>query len=371
MLKKMALLYGVYIALIIAVVFIFAFILIGSSDSSEDMSAGYNLPSFVTEEMMKAFFKTQKEQGIPVSSGVAQLISESGFGTYGPGGESGQGLSQLAYDYKNLFGIKYSDSDQFAAGSTDMTTGEDTGNGDNVTIVAGFSVYKDYASCIEQRAWMLHHEPYKSKVESYLNKNDGKYTKADAQGFISGIREAGWATDISYVEKCIQHMDTYNLYVFDNMTYEEYLQGRGGAGAAYDGTVTEEMKRIADIARNNKGNYPCTPDMCGAWVTGVYQAANASVIPYGDGIDMWESYKSTGATTTENIPPGAIVCGSGYGPMGAQFGHVGIYLGDGLLANNRGYFSIETIEEWSAWQTATCRGYTGWIGWVYPPGLPQ
>lgn len=39
---------------------------------------------------------------------------------------------------------------------------------------------------------------------------------------MNGIRAAGWATDSSYVEKCVQHMDNYNLYRFDNMTYEEY-----------------------------------------------------------------------------------------------------------------------------------------------------
>ena len=68
----------------------------------------------------------------------------------------------------------------------------------------------------------------------------------------------------------------------------------------------------------------------------------------------------------ENIPPGAIVCGSGYGSMGSIYGHVGIYLGNGMVANNRGYFSVESLEEWCSWQTATCQGHTGWIGLGVP-----
>ena len=49
---------------------------------------------------------------------------------------------------------------------------------------------------------------------------------------------------------------------------------------------------------------------------------------------------------------------------------VGIYLGNGMVANNRGYFSVESLEEWCSWQTATCQGHQGWIGWVFPGGVP-
>ena len=74
---------------------------------------------------MEAFFAVQEESGIPVSTGVAQVIAESGFGLYGPGGDNGQGLSQLAYEYKNLFGIKYFSGDQYAIGGVDLSTGEE------------------------------------------------------------------------------------------------------------------------------------------------------------------------------------------------------------------------------------------------------
>lgn len=357
-----------------AIVFLFllffvAAVLTGNLDGEKDSpGAGYQLPGFVTQDMMQAFFEVQETEGIPVSSGLAQLIAESGFGRYGPGGENGQGMSQLAYDYKNLFGIKYFDGDENASGAVDMTTGEETSGGD-ITITAGFSVYPNYAACIRQRGWMLTRSPYIEHVEEHLNENNGKYTKKDAQEFIAGVRAAGWATDTSYVEKCIQYMDQYNLYQFDNMTYQEYLSGTG-TGGSYGGTVTELMEQLAEHARNNDGTYPCTPDMCAAWVTGIYKQVGAPVIPYGNAIDMWNVYQSTGSTDTKNIPPGAIVCGSGSGYMGSLYGHVGIYLGDGLIAHNAGYHSIQTIEEWSAWQTATCQGHTGWIGWVFPGGVP-
>lgn len=359
---------SVSIAALVPLLIVTVFIAVLLAIAQQDAAAGYGLPKFITSDMMEAFFEVQEETGVPVSSGIAQVITESGFGLYGPYGGSGEGLSQLAYDYKNLFGIKYFPGDRYAAGAVDMTTGEQTEAGEDYMVLAGFSVYPDYASCIRQRAWMLSKEPYAGKVEGYLNPCDGTYTKEQAAGFMDGIRQAGWATDISYVETCVKHMDRYDLYRFDNMTFEEYQSGAGGGD--YDGNVTPTMQRIAEGAEKNLSLYPCTPDMCAAWVTGVYQAAGAQTIPWGNAIDMWNTYKGTGSVSMENIPPGAIVCGSGSGYMGALYGHVGIYIGNGMVANNVGHHSIETLENWCSWQTADCQGHVGWIGWVYPGGIP-
>lgn len=359
---------SVLIVALIPLLIVIVFIAVLLAIAQQEAAAGYGLPKFITSDMMEAFFEVQEETGIPVSSGIAQVITESGFGLYGPYGGSGEGLSQLAYDHKNLFGIKYFPGDQYAAGSVDMTTGEQTEAGEDYTVLAGFSVYPDYASCIRQRAWMLSREPYASRVGEYLNPCDGTYTKDQAVGFVNGIRQAGWATDISYVETCVKHMNRYNLYRFDNMTFEEYQSGAGGG--EYDGNVTPTMQRIAEGAEKNLSLYPCTPDMCAAWVTGVYQAAGAQTIPWGNAIDMWNTYKGTGSVSMENIPPGAIVCGSGSGYMGSLYGHVGIYIGNGMVANNVGHHSIETLEDWCSWQTADCQGHVGWIGWVYPGGIP-
>lgn len=366
-----ALLSVVAVVILIALVVVsLAVILFSAVQQQSSNAAGYNLPGFITEEMMEAFFETQEENGIPVSTGIAQMIGESGFGLYGPGGESGQGMSKLAYDYKNLFGIKYFSEDSYATGFVSMVTGEETAGGESYEIVDDFSVYDNYADCIRQRAWMLSREPYASFVAPYLNPNDGSYTEQDAHGFLEGIRAGGWATSHSYIENCISLMDQYNLYQFDNMTWEQYQAGITASGGTYDGTVTPLMQTIADVARNNQGTIGTEPNMCAAWVTGVYQAAGASVVPWGDAIDMWNTYQLTGSTSMENIPPGAIVCGSGSGSMGAIYGHVGIYIGDGLVANNKNGFEIETLSEWCSWQDAMCQGHVGWIGWIFPGGVP-
>lgn len=52
----------------------------------------------------------------------------------------------------------------------------------------------------------------------------------NASTLLTAIREAGWATDTSYVTKCVTHMQTYNLYQFDNMTWEDYQNGQASSG---------------------------------------------------------------------------------------------------------------------------------------------
>lgn len=130
--------------------------------------------------------------------------------------------------------------------------------------------------------------------------------------------------------------------------------------------VTDNQKKVARIAKNNQGTYPCTANYCAAWVSGVYAAAGLGY-PGGDAIDFWLQWKNSGSTSIDNIPVGAVVVGSGSGSyMGNRYGHVGVYIGDGKVADNVGYHRIISIEDWAKSQVGYCRGYHGYIGWVWP-----
>ena len=189
-------------------------------------AAGKGLPEFITDEMVVALFETQTRYGIPVSTGLAMIIAEGGFGNYGPGGEEGRGLSLLSYEHHNLFGIKYWNGMMYATGSVNMLTGEQMECGETYVYDGNFAVFDSYRDAVFKRGWMLMRSPYFEHIEMHLNPRDGTYTIEQANAFMYGIRAGGWATDLEYVEKNIHHMVTFDLYRFDNMTFYEFWYGR-------------------------------------------------------------------------------------------------------------------------------------------------
>ncbi len=164
------------------------------------------LPGFITQEMLVGALKCQDETGYPASVTIAQIIQESGFGKYGPDGDKRQGLSYLAYQYNNLFGIKGSGT----AGSVAMNTGEQRLDGSRYSITAGFRVYNTYTECIEDRTSLLD-RVYK----------DLTFGVKDANTFAMKIGRR-WATSLSYGQNLIRQMNRYDLYRLDAMTLDEF-----------------------------------------------------------------------------------------------------------------------------------------------------
>lgn len=167
-----------------------------------------NIPSFITQEMIIAALKCQDETGFPASVTIAQIIQESGFGKYGPGGDDRQGLSYLAFQYCNLFGIKGTGP----AGSVNMKTGEQAASGEYYSINAGFRVYNTYTECIEDRTDIL------KRVYKDLTKG-----VTDANTFAMKIGSR-WATSHTYGQNLITQMKRYDLYRLDEMTLQDFSQ---------------------------------------------------------------------------------------------------------------------------------------------------
>lgn len=325
-----------------------------SNGSGKYGSSNYDrtgLPDIISDEMFKAVMETRDEYDVPASVTFAQIIVES-RGKY-------NGLSYLAYQYYNLFGIKGSGT----AGSVNMDTGEHYG-GQDVVISAGFRAYYSHTESIIDHAQLLASPLYTSRSGGL----DWR-TKSGAQAYARAIGGL-YATSPVYSESLVREMDTYDLYRFDTMTEQAAKNSGGGTGGASSyADAGPEARKVADLARSNGGTRPCTLNYCAAWVSGIFEAAGQGYI-YGNAIDFWNNWSSSGSTSMDNIPVGAVVVGSGYGSAGAIYGHVGIYLGDGMVASNIGYLEIATLEQHLSWQTAVCQGHQGWVGWVWANGKP-
>ncbi|MDE6952806.1 MAG: C40 family peptidase [Erysipelotrichales bacterium] len=191
----------------VLIVLIFVFMLVDGSSSTDNNATVLGLPECVKEEMVIASLECQEKYKHPASVTLAQIIQESS-GKY-------EGLSGLAYTYHNLFGIK---ADKNWTGKTCMlATQEEDSSGNVSQIKAKFRAYDSYTESIEDRSKLLN-----------SSSNYPVEGVRDAREFANCLKK--WATDIDYTATLIDHMDKYNLYIYDNMTVESYQQQKLSSG---------------------------------------------------------------------------------------------------------------------------------------------
>ena len=154
-----------------------------------------------------------------------------------------------------------------------------------------------------------------------------------------------------------------------NLTFEDGTGGTGaGVGTLYNGIYTQAQLNVSNIAEKGTG-VNLTAGMCAAFVNDVIKKAGYPR-PSGNAIDYWTKWKSSGGTD-KNPPIGSVVVGSGWGSAGATYGHVGVVLVGGRIADNIGGRRItNSVDEWAAGMSAVSSRYhiKGYIGWVWANG---
>lgn len=161
----------------------------------------------ITEEMIRGAQATQEKYGVPASVTLAQIIQESS-GSY-PGG-----LSRLAYEAKNLFGIKGTGT----AGSVTMGTTE-YGSGGAYSTSSAFRKYNNFMESIEDHGKLLAGSIYTPYTKNA--KTADEYARA--------IHQAGYATDPNYADSLINIMKKYNLYQYDSGKIGGVVDTSGGS----------------------------------------------------------------------------------------------------------------------------------------------
>lgn len=279
--------------------------LMNNSNNSDGGSNVVGLPEVIKEEMIIASIGVREEYGYPVSVALAQIIQES-TGSYK------DGMSQLAYEYHNLFGIKY--NPLYADKYISFITQEEIHNGELITITADFCHWDSWTDSINARAKLLQN--------SY-----GVDGITDANEFAEKM--AKWATDSSYVDILINHMQRYDLYRFDTMTVEEFLEQ--GINTAVSGD-SELGNAIAESALSQigvpyvwGGSDPNGFDCSGL----VWWAMNENGVHFTRTTAEELANMGQGISVQE-LQPGDIIT---FRTIPTYISHVGIYIGNGQMVH--------------------------------------
>ena len=183
------------------------------SGNVEVISSGMQVGEFqrLTEEQVLAkvgplFTADQKKSGILASVSMAQFILESGYGK-----------SELALGANNCFGMKKSLSGNTWSGSVwdgvsiyKKKTQEQKADGSYVTVTAEFRKYANVEDSIADHSAYLLGAKNGEKLRYDGLKGCSDYKKA-----VQIIKDGGYATSLTYVEKLCSIIERWNLTKWD------------------------------------------------------------------------------------------------------------------------------------------------------------
>lgn len=179
----------------------------GSTAKGTQASVLKNLSEADAIKKVGALFTAdQKKSGILASVSLAQFILESGYGK-----------SELAQNANNIFGMKCSLSGNTWSGSSwdgkseyTKKTQEQNPDGSMVTITADFRKYPCIEDSIADHSAYLLGAKNGSKLRYAGLKGCTDYKKA-----VQIIKNGGYATSLTYVEKLISIIERWNLTQYD------------------------------------------------------------------------------------------------------------------------------------------------------------
>lgn len=272
-------------------------VLFGFWENESTKQAVAGLPPYITREMVVTALECQEVYGHPAGCTLAQIICESGQGDH---------LSGLATQDNNLFGIKWAQSYGLAAevsGHSSWQTGEEV-DGQSVTIMAEFTSFKSCRDCIVFRSRVfLQNTRYSQNAliqEAMVS--------CDSDKMAEGLKDAGYATSSSYVERLKAIMQTYNLYRFDGMSAAQFE----ALGESSDAIVAAAMSQLG-VPYAWGGTTPGVGLDCSGLTQYCYAQAGIAIPRQS------EDQKAGGTTILlSEAQPGDILW---------RMGHVAIYLG--------------------------------------------
>ena len=175
-----------------------------------------------------------------------------------------------------------------------------------------------------------------TQLEYLARELDGGSILADLRN-ASSVREASDIVMIRFENPADQSERAKEL----RASYCEYYYNKMTLGIGAEGSLTQKQIDVITIAMNSASyGIPANPGYCQQWAAYVYAKAG---LPIDSSCCAYHSGVKYGVSDDWNaIPPGAAV----YGYSGSQYGHVGIYVGNGLVYHNVGGVAIDSLADW-------------------------
>ena len=128
-------------------------------------------------------------------------------------------------------------------------------------------------------------------------------------------------------------------------------------GSFSDGATTGSQQRV--IAACKSTGSP-GGGLCAMWVSMVFSNAGFSYAG-GNANDMYNAW--TTSSNRADLKPGMIVAVSTHShtSAGRIYGHIGIYIGDGIMMDNIGYIRTISVNEWVNFYSTTVTPRWGWL----------
>lgn len=126
-------------------------------------------------------------------------------------------------------------------------------------------------------------------------------------------------------------------------------------------SITEAQQKIIDTAYKTEF---VEDGLCAVWISKVFENAG-----YGYPTGNANSFKMS--HEEGEIKPGMVIAVEHSGPAESSYnyGHIGLYLGDGLVmdncaevcANQENGCTVSTLEQWKRTYEYECESYWGWV----------
>ncbi|WP_416323993.1 glucosaminidase domain-containing protein [[Clostridium] innocuum] len=330
-----------------------------AGDDAQKKASLDGMPSWVTYDLVLSCLKAHEEYGYPPSALLGQMMIENGTS------DEGSDLGRL---YHNYGGVKYFGTiDGLITGSVSMLTTEYI-NGRPVQMYCNFAVFASDAAYMKYRCEYLYKQSNYTSVPNFQKAIDEK----NSELFLKALGEGGYytASTDSYVAQYRSICEAYPLVPrLDSMTSEEFENGFGNAfypGGGQDYASAEQWQK--DIVNAcSRVSWPGA-SLCATWTSRVYAAAGHPCSGNGNSVLGHQGYgasyyPSRATTDLSQIKVGMLVSAQ-FGSntaAGNTYGHVGIYIGDGMVMDsvNSGIRTI-SLSEWVS------QNGRGWVVCGYP-----